>query len=224
MKEWEANRPGDYESPYADQLAALYDQIVGRGEFSYSPQADPLYEMYKDRYTAGGQLAMQDAMAGAAALSGGYGNSYAQTVGQQQMGAYMTALADVLPELEARAYERWRDEGTDLYNQFQLTQGLDATGYDRYRDTVGDYYNDLGYAYGKWQDLYGNDYNHISTRWPRGRTTATSPTSRPWTRWPSRIMSGNGHIGNSRTRKRTLAAAAERAAEAVKPTKMTGAQ
>ena len=159
LKEWKANRPGDYESPYADQLAALYDQIVGRGEFSYSPQADPLYEMYKDRYTAGGQLAMQDAMAGAAALSGGYGNSYAQTVGQQQMGAYMTALADVLPELEARAYERWRDEGTDLYNQFQLTQGLDATGYDRYRDTVGDYYNDLGYAYGKWQDLYGNDYN-----------------------------------------------------------------
>ena len=160
LKEWEANRPGDYVSQYQDQLAALYDQIVGRGEFSYSPQADPLYEMYKDRYTAGGQLAMQDAMAGAAALSGGYGNSYAQTVGQQQYNAYMAELAaDMLPELEARAYERWRDEGADLYNQFQLTQGLDATGYDRYRDTVGDYYNDLGYAYGKWQDLYGNDYN-----------------------------------------------------------------
>ena len=159
LKEWEANRPGDYVSQYQDQLDALYNQIVGRGEFSYDPSADPLYEMYKDRYTVGGQQAMQDTMAGAAALSGGYGNSYAQTVGQQQMGAYMTALADVLPELEARAYERWRDEGTDLYNQFQLTQGLDATGYDRYRDTVGDYYNDLGYAYGKWQDLYGNDYN-----------------------------------------------------------------
>ena len=159
LKQWETNRPEEYESPYADQLAALYDQIVGRGEFSYSPQADPLYEMYKDRYTVGGQQAMQDTMANAAALSGGYANSYAQTVGQQQMGAYMTALANVLPELEARAYERWRDEGTDLYNQFQLTQGLDAADYDRYRDTVGDYYNDLGYAYGKWQDLYGNDYN-----------------------------------------------------------------
>ncbi|HIS92907.1 MAG TPA: peptidoglycan-binding protein [Candidatus Alectryocaccomicrobium excrementavium] len=159
LKEWEANRPGDYVSQYQDQLDALYNQIVGRGEFSYNPQADPLYEMYKDRYTAGGQLAMQDAMAGAAALSGGYANSYAQTVGQQQLGAYMTALADVLPELEARAYDRWRDEGVDLYNQFQLTQGLDATDYDRYRDTVGDYYNDLDYAYGKWQDLYGNDYN-----------------------------------------------------------------
>ena len=159
LKEWEANRPGDYVSQYQDQLDALYNQIVGRGEFSYNPQADPLYEMYKDRYTAGGQLAMQDAMAGAAALSGGYANSYAQTVGQQQLGAYMTALADVLPELEARAYDRWRDEGVDLYNQFQLTQGLDATDYDRYRDTVGDYYNDLDYAYGTWQDLYGNDYN-----------------------------------------------------------------
>ena len=98
-------------------------------------------------------------MANAAALSGGYGNSYAQTVGQQQYNAYMAELAAILPELEARAYDRWRDEGTDLYNQFQLTQGLDATDYDRYRDTVGDYYNDLGYAYGKWQDLYGNDYN-----------------------------------------------------------------
>ena len=159
LKEWEANRPGDYVSQYQDQLDALYNQIVGRGEFSYDPSADPLYEMYKDRYTVGGQQAMQDTMANAAALSGGYGNSYAQTVGQQQYNQYMTALADVLPELEARAYDRWRDEGVDLYNQFQLTQGLDATDYDRYRDTVGDYYNDLGYAYGKWQDLYGNDYN-----------------------------------------------------------------
>lgn len=159
LKEWEANRPGDYVSQYQDQLDALYNQIVGRGEFSYDPTADPLYEMYKDRYTVGGQQAMQDTMANAAALSGGYGNSYAQTVGQQQYNQYMTALADILPELEARAYDRWRDEGVDLYNQFQLTQGLDATDYDRYRDTVGDYYNDLGYAYGKWQDLYGNDYN-----------------------------------------------------------------
>ena len=159
LKEWEANRPGDYVSQYQDQLDALYNQIVGRGEFSYDPTADPLYEMYKDRYTVGGQQAMQDTMANAAALSGGYGNSYAQTVGQQQYNAYMAELAAILPELEARAYDRWRDEGTDLYNQFQLTQGLDATDYDRYRDTVGDYYNDLGYAYGKWQDLYGNDYN-----------------------------------------------------------------
>ena len=159
LKEWEANRPGDYVSQYQDQLDALYNQIVGRGEFSYDPSADPLYEMYKDRYTVGGQQAMQDTMAGAAALSGGYGNSYAQTVGQQQYNAYMAELAAILPELEARAYDRWRDEGVDLYNQFQLTQGLDATDYDRYRDTVGDYYNDLGYAYGKWQDLYGNDYN-----------------------------------------------------------------
>ena len=159
LKEWEANRPGDYVSQYQDQLDALYNQIVGRGEFSYDPSADPLYEMYKDRYTVGGQQAMQDTMAGAAALSGGYGNSYAQTVGQQQYNAYMAELVAILPELEARAYDRWRDEGTDLYNQFQLTQGLDAADYDRYRDTVGDYYNDLGYAYGKWQDLYGNDYN-----------------------------------------------------------------
>lgn len=159
LKEWEANRPGDYVSQYQDQLDALYNQIVGRGEFSYDPSADPLYEMYKDRYTVGGQQAMQDTMANAAALSGGYGNSYAQTVGQQQYNAYMAELAAKLPELEARAYDRWRDEGADLYNQFQLTQGLDATDYDRYRDTVGDYYNDLGYAYGKWQDLYGNDYN-----------------------------------------------------------------
>ena len=159
LKEWEANRPGDYVSQYQDQLDALYNQIVGRGEFSYDPSADPLYEMYKDRYTVGGQQAMQDTMANAAALSGGYGNSYAQTVGQQQYNAYMAELAAILPELEARAYDRWRDEGVDLYNQFQLTQGLDATDYDRYRDTVGDYYNDLGYAYGKWQDLYGNDYN-----------------------------------------------------------------
>ena len=123
-------------------------------------------------------------------------------------------------------FERWRVEGTDLYNQFQLTQGLDATGYDRYRDTVGDYYNDLGYAYGKWQDLYGNDYNqylNALAAWQDDRNFAYQQAMDALAQ--QNYERECGHIGNSRTRKRTRAAAAERAAEAVKPTKkMTGAQ
>ena len=122
LAQYEANKPGEYVSPYQQKIDSLYNEILNRGEFSYDPQADPLYERYKDRYVSGGQLAMQDAMAQAAALSGGYANSYAQQAGQQQMGAYMTALADVIPELEARAYGRWQDAGQKLYNDLGLTQ------------------------------------------------------------------------------------------------------
>jgi len=38
------------------------------------------------------------------------------------MGAYMMALADVIPQLEARAYGRWQDAGQKLYNDLGLTQ------------------------------------------------------------------------------------------------------
>jgi guanine deaminase len=54
-----------------------------------------------------GQQAMRDTMGQAAALTGGYGNTYAQQAGEQAYAAYLSRLNDVLPELYGEAYNRF---------------------------------------------------------------------------------------------------------------------
>ena len=88
-----------YQATYDQQLQDLYNQIVNRDKFSYDLNADALYQQYKDQYTTQGKLAMMDTMGQAQAMTGGYGNSYAQSVGQQAYQGYLQQLNDVIPEL-----------------------------------------------------------------------------------------------------------------------------
>jgi len=153
-----AAKPGAYQSSWQDELEKLYGQISQRKPFEYDLNADSLYQQYKDQYSLAGQQAMQDTMGQAAALTGGYGNSYAQTAGQQTYQGYMQKLNEVIPQLEQRAYGRYRDEGQDLYNLYGLTQGNEDRDYGRYRDQVGDWRDERGFAYGAWSDERGFDY------------------------------------------------------------------
>ena len=98
----------------------LYNQIKNRKDFKYDLDADALYQQYKDKYINQGRLAMEDTMGQAAALTGGYGNSYAQSVGQQAYNAQLDKLNDVIPELYQLAYDRYATEGQDLYNKYSL--------------------------------------------------------------------------------------------------------
>lgn len=149
----EAAKPGAYESKYQEQIDALLDKILNRESFSYDFNADPLYQQYKDRYTQQGNLAMQDTMAQAAALTGGYGNSYAQTVGQQTYQGYMQGLNDVIPELRNQAYQMYQDEGDRMTTNLGLMQEADSLDYGKYRDTVSDYWTELNYFYNKMDDM-----------------------------------------------------------------------
>lgn len=149
----EAAKPGAYESKYQEQIDALLDKILNRESFSYDFNADPLYQQYKDRYTQQGNLAMQDTMAQAAALTGGYGNSYAQTVGQQTYQGYMQGLNDVIPELRNQAYQMYQDEGDRMTQNLGLMQDAEAINYGQYRDTVADYWTELNYFYNKFDDM-----------------------------------------------------------------------
>jgi hypothetical protein len=152
------NQPGAYTSQWSNQLSDLYNQIANRPAFSYDLNADMLYQQYRDQYTRGGRQAMRDTMGQASAMTGGYGNSYAQTAGQQAYQSYMQQLNDVIPQLEERAYGRYRDQGTDLYNLYGLTAGNEDRDYGRYRDQVGDWRSDRDFAYGQYQDERGFDY------------------------------------------------------------------
>ena len=130
---------GDAGSPkYDDDLWALYEKITGRGPFRYDINEDMLYRQYAQQYTDQGRLAMEDAMGRAAALTGGYGSTYAQSVGQQTYDSYLQRLNEVIPELYDRRYQAWKDEGTQLERQYNLLGDLkdreaaaEAAAYER---------------------------------------------------------------------------------------------
>lgn len=138
-----ANKPGDYSSNWQPQLQETLDKILNREKFSYDLNGDALYQQYKDQYTTQGQQAMMDTMGQAQAMTGGYGNSYAQTVGQQTYQGYLQQLNDKVPELYKLALDQYNQEGQDLYNQYGLYADIDNQEYGRYRDSVSDYYTEL---------------------------------------------------------------------------------
>ncbi len=128
-----------YAGTFDEQLSELYDRIQNREDFSYDVNADPLYQAYKDRYIQGGKLAMKDTMGQAAALTGGYGSTYGQQVGQQAYDAYLKDMGAVIPELYGMAYDMYRDKGDDLLKQYGLLGDMRDTEYSRYRDALSDW-------------------------------------------------------------------------------------
>lgn len=157
----ERNKPDEFESKYEGQISDILDNILNRPKFSYTAEDmtnDDLYKMYRDQYMRQGNLAMRDTMGNAAALTGGYGNTYASAAGQQAYDNYVSMLNDKALDFYDRAYQRYNDEGQNLYNQMNVVTGLDNTDYQRYRDTVSDYYNDLNYYNGRYNQEYGYDY------------------------------------------------------------------
>lgn len=163
LNQVKASKPGAYQSRWDDELTELYDQIRNRKKFSYDLGTDPLYQQYREQYQRQGRLAMQDTMGQAAALTGGYGSTYGEQVGQQAYNAYLQNLNDIVPQLQQQAYQRYQDEGTDLYNQYSLVKGRDDTDYGRYRDTVSDWYSDLADARSEYNTEYSNDLSQWGT-------------------------------------------------------------
>lgn len=153
----ERNKPDEFESKYEGQISDILDNILNRPKFSYTAEDmtnDDLYKMYRDQYMRQGNLAMRDTMGNAAALTGGYGNTYASAAGQQAYDNYVAQLNNKALDFYDRAYQRYADEGQNLYNQMNVVTGLDNTDYQRYRDGVNDYYNDLNYYNGRYNQEY----------------------------------------------------------------------
>ena len=167
-----SGKPGDYSSNYKQQLDDIYNQVMNRPQFTYDLNSDMLYQQYKSQYQNLGKQAMMDTTAQAAGLTGGYGNSYAATAGNQAYQNYLQQLNSIVPELYDRAYGRYAQEGQDLMNKYNLTSDLENAEYAKYRDTVADwqserdfansdYWNKYNADYGNWQDML-NMYNQFA--------------------------------------------------------------
>lgn len=163
LEEQKKNRPGEYRSGWEAQLQELMGRILDREEFRYNLDGDALYRQYRDQAMRDGRLAMQDAAGFAAALTGGYGNTYAQSVGQQAYDRQLEKLSGKIPELYALALDQYRQQSQELQNRYNMLSGMERQDYTRYQDALvawqqeadrlwQDYTDSRDFDYGAYRD------------------------------------------------------------------------
>ena len=170
------------EETYNDWLS----KKLNREDFSYDLNSDALYNQYKDQYMQQGKLAMQDAIGQASAMTGGYGNSYAATVGNQAYQAYLGKLNDIVPELYQMALDKYTMEGQEidsniaaLMDDYNMSFDKWQTGYgllkDKYDIANSDFFNSAS-LYGTEQDTINNiaqqNYQNEFGAWEAENTNA----------------------------------------------------
>ena len=167
INQLQSSRPGAYVNGADYGIATDYlNQYQNRDPFSYDFNSDALYNQYKDQYIQQGQMAMMDTMGQAAAMTGGYGNSYAQTVGQQTYNQYLNQLNEIMPELYDRAYNRYNQEGQDMLNMYELYMGREQDNYNKYLDSVDLWNSQLSEA----KDNYTTLYNEFTDAYDQNYT------------------------------------------------------
>lgn len=180
----EQSGPGEYTSKYRAQIDSAMEALQNRKAYQYNMSEDPVYRQYAAMYAQQGKRAMQDTMGKAAALSGGYGSSYASTAGNQAYQQHLGQLNDKAMELAALNRQNYDREGDEMranlsalqaaenqarqtyendrnawYNQLAMLQQGQATEYQQYRDAVSDYQNDQQNAW--------NQYKYWNDKWAK---------------------------------------------------------
>ena len=182
---------GDFSYGRQGEYDNAMNAILNRKGFSYDLNGDALYQQYKDNYVTQGKQARMDAAGQAAAMTGGYGNSYAQTVGQQTYQGYLQGLNDKIPELYQLALDRYNSEGDRLATNYGLLSSDRSNALAEheagYNKLVAD------------RDYYGNEYNSVYNReftnWDSNRTY---DTSQYWNEYNTGYQAEQDAIANER--------------------------
>ncbi len=147
-----SQKPTYTESPWEQQAKQLADQYMNREDFAYRVNEDALYRQLQDQYTAQGRLAMLDTMAQAQARNGGYGSSYAQSVGQQAYGSYMQDLTAQIPKLYELARENYDAQGQQLLEKLSLASRMSQEEYDHYEAALAQWLTERDYLQKRYED------------------------------------------------------------------------
>ncbi len=148
-------RPQTYNSKYSGALDSILQEIQNPKPFKYSFNDDELFKYYADLETQNAKKANINAQGQAAALTGGYGNSYGAAAGAQ---AYQEALLPLYErgmQLAQFARDNYDKDQQRPYDQLAALQGMNESEYGRYRDTMSDWRQDEQNA----RDVYENERN-----------------------------------------------------------------
>ena len=155
---WVNNPTAHGFNTYITDVKKLYNQVQN---YTYDPQKDGLFQMYKNQYQAQGTRAMQNQMGVAAALSGGYNSSVAQTSAQQQ-------YKDIMSGLNDKAAETYQLNRQNLIDRYNTARDMNNAGNDDYWKQVDVRANRMNNAYSAYNDdrtFQYNKYNNDRTYW-----------------------------------------------------------
>ena len=121
----------DVPDPSLVMSRTALDRLMNAPSFRYDGESDPAFQRYREMYEAAGSRAAEDAFGLASTHTGGYGSSYASTAANDAYALYMDKLAAKSGELEQQAYDRYRDERSDLYRQLEAAKDQEDRAYAR---------------------------------------------------------------------------------------------
>ena len=153
---WDQEAP-TYTNPYEELQKELLDKLLNREDFTWSTDTDPVFGEYQKQYLREGERATANALAQAAAASGGQTSSYAATAASQAGNYYASQLSDKIPELYNQAYQRYLSEYEQLANDLGVVNTQQQLDYKEYLDRLGQYNTDKNFAYQQYLD----DYNML---------------------------------------------------------------
>ena len=101
---------------------------------------------------------MADVMGEAAALTGGYGNSYAQTAGQQAYAGQLRQLQEKIPELYELARSRHQQQTDAISGKLAALQKQEAADYGRYQDQLDSWNKEVSRLQSLFESQRDHDY------------------------------------------------------------------
>lgn len=146
---------------YINDVTDLYDQVMNQEKFSYDPQKDQLFQMYKKQYQAQGNRAMQNQMGAAAANSGGYNSSAAQTSAQNTFQTYMNDLSQKASETYKNSLDMYKYNQQNLLDRYNIARDMNNSGNDAYWKQLDAKNQMQSNAYNLFQDDKTFKYNQF---------------------------------------------------------------
>lgn len=152
---------------YTDRVNEMLKSIENKEPFSYDMNSDMLFQNALASAMNSGQLAMQDTMGQAAALTGGYGSTYSQAVGNQAYNDMIQGAYDQLPEFYQLARDTYDKDLQQLYDKLDMYNTADAIEYERLANAYGANAEAAARLYDQEYNNYWQtqNFNEDSRRW-----------------------------------------------------------
>jgi hypothetical protein len=128
--------PEKFVSPYSAQIDSMMQHILNNEKFSYNAENDPVYQTMSKYYQSEGKRAQEDTVGVVAARTGGMASSYAASAAAQQGQIYAQKIAEMIPDLEAQAYNKYLQEYQMDVSNLGILSNAEATDYSIYQNEL----------------------------------------------------------------------------------------
>ncbi|MBQ9531148.1 MAG: hypothetical protein IJR70_03640 [Eubacterium sp.] len=158
------NNPKKYGyGTYSNDVDSLFKEVMNQKKFSYDPKEDKLFQIYKQQYMNQGNRAMQNQLGAAAAFSGGYNSSAAQTSAQNAYQNYLNALSDKAAETYQNALNMYRYNQQNMFDKYNAARDMNNAANEAYWKQAEARAQRMNSTYSAYNDDRNYQYNKFST-------------------------------------------------------------